>query len=266
MLKISIVQKTPMLNIEQQSFSEILEKYIRNAKCQEAQLVVFPEYCNVPINKKGLKDVISRDDLFKIFEILSKKYELWVCAGVVYQHRDRQKLYNSVIVFNDKGEFQNEYIKTHLIETTDEPDCFVKGNKPVIISTPWGNIGLAICYDIHFPQLFRNYAKAGADAIIIPSTVRKIRAQMWNVLIRARAYENHIYMIASNYTGENPNKDCLMSNRFKDLGGMSCIIDPSGKEEVLAGDTETVITANIDLVRASELKKLYPSLTSDNYS
>ncbi|MED7789431.1 nitrilase-related carbon-nitrogen hydrolase [Francisella sp. 19X1-34] len=122
-----------------------------------------------------------------------------------------------------------------------------------------------MCYDIQFPQLFRNYAKAGVDAIIVPSTIRSFRVEMWNILVRARAYENHIFMIACNYIGENPNQGCLLSKRFNELGGMSCIINPEGKDVVLAGYTESVITANVDLEISERIKKVYPSLTSDNY-
>ncbi|QIW10028.1 nitrilase-related carbon-nitrogen hydrolase [Francisella sp. LA112445] len=266
MLRVSIVQKAPMLNDEQYNFNNILESYIINAANQGAQMVVFPEYSNVPINEQGLSSVKNREDSIKIFSILAKKYNLWICAGIIYKNITKNKLSNSLFVFDNNGDIQGEYIKTHLIETTDEPDCFVKGDTPVILDTPWGKIGLAICYDIQFPQLFRNYAKAGVDAVIIPSTIRTFRTEMWNTLIKARAYEDHIFMIACNYIGENPSQGCLFSKRFSELGGMSCIVNPEGKTVLLAGNTETVITANIDLKVSEKIKKSYPSLTSDNYS
>lgn len=133
-----------------------------------------------------------------------------------------------------------------------------------MVSTPWGKIGLAICYDINYPNLFRQYALAGADAVIIPSCIRKQRSEKWNLLINARAYENQLYMLSCNYIGLNPtvkNNEDVMANDFSELGGMSSIIAPYG-ETVIEGSNkkEDILIANIDLSESRIARTKYLSL------
>ncbi|WP_440683637.1 carbon-nitrogen hydrolase family protein [Cysteiniphilum halobium] len=257
MLNISIVQKKPMQITQMQMLMKITEEYLRSAQQQKANIIVFPEYYNVPINEDIIQNkALTKNHYLSIFSSLAKEYEIWMFVPLVF--KENTQIYNAILVFNDLGHLVSEYIKIHLVAS--EPEIFEEGDSLQIVKTPWGNIGLAICYDIHFPNVFREYAKNNVDAVIIPSTIRKQRVDMWNLLVRTRAYENHMYMIACNSIGENNIENSKMSNRFKEMGGMTCIIGPDGKNIVSAGLDCLVISASIDLKQSQYSKLNYSNL------
>ncbi len=156
---------------------------------------------------------------------------------------------NTAVFLTPTGDLLAQYTKLHLFRLMDEDQYLVPGNQPTLVSTPWGKAGLAICYDLRFPELFRHYALSGASFIFLPAEWPHPRLSHWQTLLRARAIENQVYMIACNRVGTSGD------TRFF---GHSCVIDPWGELVVEAGETELLLTAEIDLDLVSQVRHKIP--------
>jgi predicted amidohydrolase len=142
-----------------------------------------------------------------------------------------------------------EYSKVHLYRLMDEDKYLTAGDRPTVIDLPWGAAGLAICYDLRFPELFRKYALAGARMVILPAEWPRPRLAHWRTLLRARAIENQMFVIACNRVGETP------GDHFP---GHSAIVDPWGKAIVEGAEGEELLTAEIDLEEVIRFRELIP--------
>jgi predicted amidohydrolase len=173
---------------------------------------------------------------------------------------DAERSYNTSLVIDPSGAIRAVYRKVHLFDvdlpgqvTVRESDGRMPGTEVVTASTDVGTIGLAICYDLRFPELFRRLAVAGATTITIPSAFTAFTgAAHWEPLLRARAIENQVYVIAPNQTGTSP-------HGFPDYGN-SMIVDPWGTIVARAGDEDAVITAEIDLDLVARVRREMPCL------
>lgn len=145
---------------------------------------------------------------------------------------------NSATFFAPNGRLMGVYRKVHLFRLMEEDRWLQRGEAPLIMDLPWGTTGVAICYDLRFPELFRRYALQGAKLIILPAEWPIERIDHWRTLLQARAIENQCYMVATNSAGQTG------STTF---GGHSMIVDPWGKIVVEVGENPTLVTAEIDL-------------------
>ncbi len=127
------------------------------------------------------------------------------------------------------------------------------GEKLVMTETPWAKIGLSICYDLRFPEMFRTYALKGAEMVILPAGFPHPRLDHWRTLLKARAIENQMFMVAVNQVGDE-----VLGGRFGTLSyfGHSCVIDPWGGFVAEAGEQEMLLTVTIDLAKVSEVRNL----------
>ena len=158
---------------------------------------------------------------------------------------------NTLTVFSPEGKLLADYSKTHLFRLMDEEKYLTAGDKPVLVNLPFGRAGLAICYDLRFPELFRGYALAGADMVFLPSEWPHPRLSHWQTLVRARAIENQIFMLAVNRVGRDA------SNEFF---GHSLVVDPWGEILVEGGEGEELITVELDLLKVQEARRNIPIL------
>jgi predicted amidohydrolase len=141
-------------------------------------------------------------------------------------------------------------------ETYRESSNFRSGSAAVLAATPWGKIGLTICYDVRFPHLYRALAKAGADIITIPAAFTATTGKLhWHVLTRARAIETGCFVLAP--------AQCGTHDGARRTFGHSLIIAPDGSILAEAGDEPGVIVAEIDLAKVAEARQKLPSLTHD---
>lgn len=174
---------------------------------------------------------------------------------------DQATAYNTSLVFGPDGQLLASYRKQHLFDVNftgqapiRESEWIMPGNANVVTPTPLGNLGQAICYDLRFPELFRRMADRNVEVIVIPSAfLQATGAAHWEVLLRARAIENQAFVIAPNQCGCTENT----SPTF----GHSQIIDPWGT--VLASATEeneTVVVAEIDLLKLKQIREQLPAL------
>lgn len=255
-LKISIAQ----LQASQDKEVNInkAKEYVRKAKEEKADIVVFPEIYMifVPV-KSGIKlaDIAEPIDgnFVNRMSSIAKENQIYLTFGM-YEEKpgEKKRAYNTVVLINREGEVIYTYRKTHLYDAfiTKESDRVIPGDKPAeVIETDIGKIGLLICYEIRFPEISRNLTLDGADVLIVPTAwVRGAMKEFhWENMLATRAIENTIYVVGANQ----------VDNIFS---GFSMIYDPMGIQLANAGEEELLITATIDLDRTKRVREKLPLL------
>lgn len=237
-------------------------RLVEQAAKQGANLVVLPENFAV----MGLKDkdiVASREaegkgPIQKFLSDTAKKYKIWLVGGSVPMEASaKTKVRNSCLVYDDKGKLAARYDKIHLFgldlgnEHYREEDVIEAGSQVVTVDTPFGKIGLSICYDLRFPELYR--ALGEVDLILIPSAFTETTGKAhWETLIRARAVENLAYVIAPAQGGYHING--------RETHGHSMIVDPWGVVLDQLPRGSGVVIANINRNYQASLRKSLPAL------
>jgi len=176
------------------------------------------------------------------------------------------KAFNTSCLFDPRGELVARYRKAHLFDvdipghvTIRESDTRQGGSELVTVDTELGRIGLSVCYDLRFPELYRRLTRTGTQIITLPSAFTfPTGAAHWEILIRARAIENQVYVIAPDQIGRSP-------SGFNDFGN-SMIVDPWGKPLARAADRETVIVAEIDLDYLDRVRQELPCLAHAKFT
>jgi predicted amidohydrolase len=162
-----------------------------------------------------------------------------------------QGIGNTATLFDRSGKRLGVYSKIHLFGLMDEPRYLIPGTTPTLVETPWGKAGLAICYDLRFPELFRAYALAGADLILLVAEWPLPRLLHWQTLLRARAIENQCFVVACNRVG---------TSGITTFFGHSTVIDPWGEILFEADDTAGLHVVTLDLDRLVEARRRLPVL------
>jgi predicted amidohydrolase len=131
----------------------------------------------------------------------------------------------------------------------DEEKYLQPGDQPVVHDLPWGRTGVAICYDLRFPELFRGYALAGALMTVIPAEWPSARIEHWRTLLRARAIENQMIVVGCNRTGYDGDEK---------FGGHSALLDAWGEPVVEGGDQPVLLTGSLDISSVSQVRRKIP--------
>jgi deaminated glutathione amidase len=242
-------------------------RLIRAAAKDGAQFIATPENTTLMALDGGAKLAHSYDEAhdpaLPAFRDLAKELNVWLLAGSLAIKVSDSKTANRSFLFSPDGNISARYSKIHLFDVNlpsgekyRESSTVAGGNEAQVAETPWGKIGLSICYDIRFPGLYREMAKKGAFAFTAPSAFTETTGKAhWHVLLRARAIENGAFMIA-------PAQGGLHANGRRTYGH-SLIIGPWG--EILAeGGTEPgVFAAEIDPQLSAEARAKVPSLEHD---
>jgi predicted amidohydrolase len=184
-----------------------------------------------------------------------------LCAGSILEAApgDR-RAYNTSCLFDPAGRLLARYRKIHLFDvdlpgrvTVRESDTRVPGDDVVAVPTALGTLGLSVCYDLRFPELYRRLARAGAQVLLVPSAfTAPTGAAHWEVLCRARAIENQCWLVAADQTGMSP-------HGFADWGD-SMIVDPWGTVVARAADGEGIAVADVDLAAVARVRRELPAL------
>ncbi len=176
----------------------------------------------------------------------------WVHGGSILERTDQGQLHNTSLLFAPDGSLAATYRKIHLFGfDTGEPELLTAGTQVVTANTDLGIIGLATCYDLRFPELFRALTDAGAELILVPAAWPQRRISHWSVLLRARAIENQAVVVGCNTVGQQ--------GRVV-LGGRSAIVDARGEVVAEAGTDPEVITADLDLGETRRWRAEFPVL------
>ena len=240
-----------------------LIKFINDSIKIKADLIITPEASTIlSVDKKKVLNysyAMNRDPIIKKIKLISKKNKKWILIGSLFI-KEKNKLRNRSIMINPKGEIEAFYDKINMFdvklsknETHNESKTFIPGKKLKTVNLPWGKLGLTICYDLRFPQLFRKLSKKNLNFISVPSAFTKITGKKhWITLLRARAIENFCYIFAPAQTGKN--------NIKRETFGHSAIISPDGEVLKLKKKSQGMIYCDIDPKLAITLRKKIPSL------
>ena len=245
-----------------------LEPLIRGAAKDGAQLIVLPEMATMiePQNAKVLEKAVveAADPGLKRFRELARETGSWILVGSLLVKADGEnRVVNRSYMLSSAGEIAAQYDKLHLFdadlpsgEVYRESATVKAGNRAVLAPSPWGPIGLSVCYDLRFAYLYRALAQAGTGYLAIPAAFTYATGKAhWHVLVRARAIETGSYVFAANQGGTHA--------EGRRTWGHSLIVDPWG--EVLADGGENVgwITADVDPARVQEARQMIPALRHD---
>ncbi len=253
---IQAVMKTTIslaqMNIKQgdveANFSSVLT-YIDKAATLGSELLLLPElwssgYDLVNRSEHHRKNQRILPELLKA----AQKQRMWI--GGSWIEEDHGDFFNTFVLINSHGEIACKYSKIHLFGLMDEPQWFKGGGSVQVTDFPWGKAGMAICYDLRFPELFRSYGLEGLPATLLVAQWPARRIDHWEILLKARAIENQMYMVAVNSVGQIGNEI---------FGGKSMVINPWG-ETLIEGSAghPSLLTTEIDLDEVQRFRKSMP--------
>jgi predicted amidohydrolase len=169
-----------------------------------------------------------------------------------FVERDQDLFYNSSYLLSPEGEILANYHKVHLFGfESKEPQILTPGDSLSVADTPFGKVGMATCYDLRFPEMFRKMVDLGAELFLVCSAWPYPRLEHWLMLNRVRALENQSFLVSANSVGRS---------RGGTYVGHSMIVDPWGVIMASGGDQEMVLTAKIDLEEAAKARARFPAL------
>ena len=262
MMKVAVVQ----LHAGQDKTRNIAKAvyFTKAAIRNKARFILLPEVFNYRGRSDRLRLVAEKipGDSLTPFIVLAKKHKVFILAGSVCEKLPGQsKVYNTSVLINPAGKIAAKYRKIHLFEAVikncvvKESESFLSGNKLAVTQIEEFKVGLSICYDVRFPEFYRNYFKRrGVQVLCVPSAFTKTTGQAhWETLLRARAIENLCYVLAPNQVGRD--------NRGIETFGHSLIVDPWGKILAKAdGKKEGNFYAKIDLVQVKKARAALPAI------
>ena len=240
------------------------EMLVAQAAAWGSDLVVLPELWTYlgPSKRHGEVAEPIPGETTELLGRLSSRYGIWIVGGSILEAVEGQeRVHNTSTVFNPDGELVARYRKLHLFDvevegtTYQESATMAPGEEVVVASLAGVPVGLTICYDLRFPELYRRLAAWGARLVTVPSAFTMDTGRdHWEVLLRARAIENQVYVLAAAQCGTHPPGHACYGN--------SMIIDPWGTVVARAGYREGVIVADVDLGHAERIRKTLPALSN----
>ncbi len=242
------------------------EKLIKTAVQQDAELVVLPENFSImgmtETDKVAIAEKPGDGEIQKFLSEQAAKHDVWIVGGTVPIESDiAGKVFSACLLYDNKGEVVARYDKIHLFDVTleannesyTESETIDAGDEVVVVDTPFGKLGLAICYDLRFPELFRAMADVGMEICVLPSAFTSATGRAhWEPLLRARAIENLSYMVAPDQGGYHVNG--------RETHGDSMIIDPWGVVLNRLPHGTGVVVSKIDLDMLKKTRKNFPAL------
>ena len=248
-LNISLGQMHLHLGEPERNFERV-QAWTQEAARRGSQLVVFPELWSTAYDLENWRrhaDPLGAG-VFARLSALARAHGLAIASSVLEVKADQA--FNTFVLYAADGEMAGLYRKVHLVPMLDEPKWLAAGGELATAAAAWGTTGLGICYDLRFPEMWRRYALAGARLFLLPAEWPSRRVAHWQTLLRARAIETQVFVAACTRVGDS---------KGEVFAGRSAVIDPWGEAVVEAGpEAETLLTAEIDLARADEIRARIP--------
>jgi nitrilase len=257
-LSVNVVQNSagPSVETNLQRIDELL------ASADQADVIVLPELFCARTSLSEQRDLAESADgpVHQWLSGLARRHQSWVIGGSLLE-KTEGGMYNASVVYDREGHEAARYRKMHLfdVDLSDgtslrESNQYLPGAGPVSVNMEHWCAGLAICYDLRFPELFRKYAEVPADIIFLPSNFTAFTGRMhWKPLLQARAIENQCFIVAANQCGKHPVNEVLSY-------GHSLVVDPFGCIISEAGEEESVFKVDCDPARIDEFRRQIPAL------
>jgi len=260
MVKVAAIQMVSTPTVEQNIAAA--RRLVADAVRQGAQLVLLPEYWPImgmqESDKVALAEQLDAGPIQEAMSRLAREHRIWLVGGTLPMVApEAHKVLNTVMVYNPDGEHVVRYDKIHLFsftrgdESYDEARTIVHGSQVATFEAPFGRVGLSVCYDLRFPELYR--AMGECALIVMPAafTYTTGRAH-WEVLLRARAVENQCYVLAAAQGGHHLNG--------RHTWGHSMLVDPWGEVKAVLAEGEGVVVADIDPAYIRQVRESLPAL------
>lgn len=243
-------------------------RMVREAAQNGAKIVALPEMFNCPYDRAYFHTFAARghEESVKALSAWARENRVLLVGGSVPETEDG-KIYNTCFVFDEEGRLLARHRKAHLFDVDipgmhfHESHTFAPGDAITVFDTPYGPMGVAICFDVRFPELFRAMAERGARVVFLPAQFnQKTGPRHWELLLRARASDNQLYVAgcaAAKYEGFS--YECW---------GHSTLADPYGMVAASCDETEQILYAELDLSQVDEARRqipTFPSLREDLY-
>lgn len=244
-----------------------LKQMVTEAAGNGAQFVLSPEYC-LMMDGSGrvMRDgALPADGGTTLAELrqLAVQNNIWFLAGSLTLKTDEERIVNRSYLISADGTVVATYDKIHMFDVTlpdgkviRESSAYRPGEQAVIAATPWGRLGMTICYDVRFPHLYRALAQQGAQFLSVPSSFQRQTGKVhWHTLLKSRAIENAAYVFAPAMCGDHPGN--------RQTYGHALIVDPWGEVLADADEEPGIIYADIDPARVVKIRGMMPSLQHD---
>lgn len=237
------------------------ERLITEAAEKNAQLVVLPETfsCFHTAKQRELAEELGKGNVQNFLSQQAKKYGLWLVGGTIpIVSTQANKVYAASLLYDDLGQQRACYNKIHLFDADvddvqgsyRESDTFAPGSDVVVVETPLGRLGMAVCYDIRFPEFFRKLFERQVDIISVPAAfTKKTGDAHWLALLRARAIENQCYILGANQGGRHGRRE---------TSGGSVIINAWGEVKASAGLGEACVVADYEHSEIVKIRQAMP--------
>ena len=248
--------------------AQLLKKYFEKTKKFNPDLICTPECSNIITNDINyLKNNTTFENdcpILKIAKLYAKENSININIGsLLLKIKNKKKLVNRSYFINSKGKIVKKYDKIHMFdvninkkETHRESDTFEAGSKIVLLDLDGVKIGFTICYDLRFPNLFRNLAKRGAQIILMPAafTVPSGKAH-WEVMLRSRAIENSLFVVATNMCGTH--------HTNRKTYGHSILVNPWGEVISKSKSKPRILNTKINLDETENARNKIPAILND---
>ena len=257
---VAVVQLNSGSNIQDNLLA--IEKYFISAKDYGVELISLPENFSfigkTEVDKLNAAEKRNNGYVQQHISYLSKKYGIWTIAGTIPILSNASRINASCFVYDSFGDVVTCYNKIHLFDVSvsdneeyKESAVLDRGTEVVVVDTPIGCVGLSICYDLRFPELYRQMVVMGAEIFVVSSAFTlSTGTAHWSALLQARAIENLCYVLAPNQCGTHENG--------RSTYGHSMIVDPWGRILLELEDAPGMIVYEIDLARQKQIRQNFP--------
>lgn len=238
-------------------------RMIAEAAAQGSRLVVLPEMFNCPYQSELFPQYAERfpdGPTIAMLAACAAKHQVIVVGGSIPEQDEAGNIYNTSFIFNEQGTLLGRHRKVHLFDVAikggtvfQESATLAAGSEPTLVETSLGKVGVAICYDIRFPELARKMVLQGAKILVYPGAFGPVTGPAhWKLLLRARAVDNQVYVI-----GAAPALNAAAEYKAY---GHSMLVDPWGRVLAIASEAETVSIGKVDFRTLDRVREELPLL------
>jgi predicted amidohydrolase len=243
------------LEIKNRSKSETVEHALRLLDtAPKSDLILLPEIWSIGAFsfKRFEAEAESIDGpTVKVIREKARKLGSYIFMGSFIE-REGKNLFNTSLLLSPSGEVLARYRKIHLFGFESEERKLLKaGQEVVVVTLPWGKVGLSTCYDLRFPELYRKMVDLGAESFLVTSAWPESRLHAWTLFNRARAHENLAFLFSCN---------CAGTDSDVTYAGNSLFVNPLGEVVAEAGTGEEILTVKIDLTLVNQVRTQFPAL------